>query len=82
MLAKTTSLLSECYKMVMTRNSILRSKHRLSIVIVKPPLVGISAGILQGKKLLIETLNVGVFANAIVSAWLKRKSKQPDQLDQ
>ncbi|GAP99799.1 hypothetical protein NIES2104_63650 [Leptolyngbya sp. NIES-2104] len=37
---------------------------------------------MQGKKLLIETLNVGVFANAIVSAWLKRKSKQPDQLDQ
>jgi uncharacterized membrane protein YdjX (TVP38/TMEM64 family) len=54
----------------------------LSIVIVKPPVVAVGAGILQGEKLLIGASVVGVLVIAIISAWTRRKAKQTSDLDQ
>ena len=48
----------------------------LSIVLVRPPLVAVGAGILQGEKLLIGASVVGVLAIAIISAWTRRKANQ------
>lgn len=54
----------------------------LSIVIVKPPVVAVGAGILQGEKLLIGVSVVGVLAIAIISAWVRRKGSQTADSDQ
>ncbi len=54
----------------------------LSIVLVKPPVVAVGAGILQGEKLLIGASVVGVSAIAIISAWTRRKANQTAKGDQ
>lgn len=54
----------------------------VSIAIVKPPVVAVGAGILEGEKLLIGTAVVGVLAIALISAWMRRKSKQTIDLDE
>jgi uncharacterized membrane protein YdjX (TVP38/TMEM64 family) len=48
----------------------------LSIALVKPPVVAVGAGILQGEKLLIGASVVGVLAIAIISAWTRHKGNQ------
>ncbi|WP_233221105.1 TVP38/TMEM64 family protein [Chlorogloea sp. CCALA 695] len=48
----------------------------LSIVLVKPPLVAVGAGVLQGEKLLIGASVVGILAIALMSAWTRRKAHQ------
>lgn len=48
----------------------------LSIILVKPPVVAVGAGILQGEKLLIGASVVGVLAIAIISAWTRRKAER------
>lgn len=48
----------------------------LSIAIVKPPVVAVGAGILQGEKLLIGASVVGMLAIAIISAWTRRQGNQ------
>ena len=48
----------------------------LSIVLVKPPVVAVGAGIIQGEKLLIGASIVGMLAIAIISAWTRRKGNQ------
>lgn len=48
----------------------------LSIALVKPPVVAVGAGILQGEKLLIGASLVGVLAIAIISAWTRHKGNQ------
>lgn len=48
----------------------------LSIVLVKPPVVAVGAGILQGEKLLIGASVVGMLAIAIISAWTRRKGNR------
>lgn len=48
----------------------------LSIALVKPPVVAVGAGILQGEKLLIGATVVGVLAIAIISAWSRHKGNQ------
>ncbi|MDZ4877572.1 MAG: hypothetical protein CLLPBCKN_007007 [Chroococcidiopsis cubana SAG 39.79] len=53
----------------------------LSIALVKPPVVVVGAGILQGEKLLIGALVVGMLAIAIVSAWTRRKGNQTEDSD-
>lgn len=57
------------------------SALRLSIALVKPPVVAVGAGILQGEKLLIGASIVGVLAIAIISAWTRRKGNQTTNLD-
>lgn len=54
----------------------------LSIVLVKPPVVAVGAGILQGEKLLIGASVLGVLAIAIISAWTRRKANQTDNPNQ
>ncbi len=54
----------------------------LSIAIVKPPVVAVGAGILEGEKLLIGASVLGVLAIALISAWMRRKSKQTIDLDE
>ena len=54
----------------------------LSIVLVKPPIVAVGAGILQGEKLLIGASVVGVLAIALISAWTRRKANQTAEGDQ
>ena len=54
----------------------------LSIVLVKPPIVAVGAGILQGEKLLIGASVVGVLAIALISAWTRRKANQTAKGDQ
>lgn len=53
----------------------------LSIVLVKPPLVAVGAGILRGEKLLIGTSLMGASAIALVSAWTRRKANQTANSD-
>lgn len=53
----------------------------LSIILVKPPVVAVGAGILQGEKLLIGVSVVGVLAIAFISAWTRRKAKQTADLE-
>jgi uncharacterized membrane protein YdjX (TVP38/TMEM64 family) len=48
----------------------------LSLTIVKPPVVAVGAGILQGEKLLIGGSLVGVLGIAGISAWTQRQRKQ------
>jgi hypothetical protein len=48
----------------------------LSLAIVKPPVVAVGAGILQGEKLLIGGSLVGVIGIAGISAWTQRRRKQ------
>lgn len=48
----------------------------LSIVLVKPPVVAVGAGILQGEKLLIGASVVGVLAIAIISAWTRHQANR------
>ncbi len=54
----------------------------LSIVLVKPPVVAVGAGILQGEKLLIGASVVGILAIALISAWTRRKANQTAKGDQ
>jgi uncharacterized membrane protein YdjX (TVP38/TMEM64 family) len=54
----------------------------LSIALVKPPVVAVGAGILQGEKLLIGVSVVGVFVIAIISAWTRRQGNQTANPDQ
>lgn len=54
----------------------------LSIVLVKPPVVAVGAGILQGEKLLIGASVVGALALAIISAWTRRQANQTAKGDQ
>ena len=54
----------------------------LSIMLVKPPIVAVGAGILQGEKLLIGASVVGVLAIAFISAWTRRKANQTAKGDQ
>lgn len=72
-----------CYAAGLSRMSWQRfiSALGLSIVIVKPPVVAVGAGILQGEKLLIGVSVVGVFAIAMISAWTRRKGNQTTNLD-
>lgn len=67
-----------CYAIGLSQISWRRfmSALGLSIVIVKPPIVAVGAGILQGEKLLIGASVVGVIAIAIISAWTRRKGNQ------
>lgn len=53
----------------------------LSIVIVKPPVVAVGAGILQGEKLLIGASVVGMLAIAAISAWTQRQGNQTEDPD-
>ncbi len=53
----------------------------LSIVLVKPPLVAVGAGILQGEKLLIGTSLMGILMIALISAWTRRKANQTANSD-
>ena len=53
----------------------------LSIAIVKPPVVAVGAGILQGEKLLIGASVVGMLAIAIISAWTRHKGNQTANSD-
>lgn len=73
-----------CYGAGLSRMSWKRfiSALILSISIVKPPVVAVGAGILQGEKLLIGASVVGVLAIAIISAWTRRKAKQTANSDQ
>lgn len=66
-----------CYAVGLSRISWKRFMGALglSILIVKPPVVAVGAGILQGEKLLIGASVVGVLAIAIISAWTRRKGK-------
>lgn len=48
----------------------------LSIVLVKPPVVAVGAGILQGEKLLIGASVVGVLAIAIIFAWTRHQANR------
>ncbi len=54
----------------------------LSIVLVRPPIVAVGAGILQGEKLLIGTSLVVVLAITLISAWTRRKANQTAKGDQ
>ncbi len=54
----------------------------LSIILVKPPLVAVGAGILQGEKLLIGASVVGMLAIATISAWTRRKANQTVNSDE
>ena len=49
----------------------------LSIVVAKPPLVALGAGILEGGKLLLGFALLGMFLLAMVTAWLNRKQSLP-----
>lgn len=73
-----------CYAAGLSRMSWKRfmSALGLSIVIVKPPVVAVGAGILEGEKLLIGASVVGVLAIAIISAWVRRKGNQTTNLEQ
>ncbi|NJN37481.1 MAG: TVP38/TMEM64 family protein [Acaryochloridaceae cyanobacterium CSU_3_4] len=51
----------------------------LSIVLIKPPVVAVGASLIQGDKVLIFALVVGMFGLAILSAWLRRKSAPASQ---
>lgn len=53
----------------------------LSIVLVRPPLVAVGAGVLQGEKLLIGASVVGVLAIAIISGWTQRKADRTANSD-
>lgn len=72
-----------CYAVGLSRMPWKRfmSALGLSIAIVKPPVVAVGAGILQGEKLLIGASLVGVIAIAIISAWTRRKGNQTSNLD-
>lgn len=73
-----------CYAVGLSRMPWKRfmSALGLSIALVKPPVVAVGAGILQGEKLLIGASLVGVIAIAIISAWTRRKGNQTSNLDQ
>jgi len=73
-----------CYGAGLSRMSWKRfmSALALSIVIVKPPVVAVGAGILEGEKLLIGASVVGVLAIAVISAWAQRKAKRTPDLEQ
>jgi len=45
----------------------------LSIVVAKPPLVALGAGVLEGGKLLLGFALLGMFLLALVTGWLNRK---------
>lgn len=45
----------------------------LSIVVAKPPLVALGAGVLEGGKLLLAFALLGMFLLALVTGWLNRK---------
>lgn len=49
----------------------------LSIVVAKPPLVALGAGILEGGKLLLGFALLGMFLLAMVTGWLNRKQSLP-----
>lgn len=67
-----------CYAAGLSRMSWQRfmSALGLSIALVKPPVVAVGAGILQGEKLFIGVSVVGVIVIAIISAWTRRKGNQ------
>ncbi len=64
-----------CYAAGLTRISGKRfiSALGLSIAIVKPPVVAVGAGILQGEKLLIGASLLGILAIAAISAWTRHQ---------
>ncbi|MBD1853285.1 VTT domain-containing protein [Leptolyngbya sp. GB1-A1] len=72
-----------CYAAGLSRMSWKRfiSAVGLSIAIVKPPIVAVGAGILEGEKLLIGASVIGVLAIAIITAWIRRKGNQTATLD-
>lgn len=49
----------------------------LSIVVAKPPLVALGAGVLEGGKLLLGFALLGMFLLAFVTGWLNRKHSLP-----
>jgi len=49
----------------------------LSIVVAKPPLVALGAGVLEGGKLLLGFALLGMFLLAMVTGWLNRKQSLP-----
>lgn len=49
----------------------------LSIVVAKPPLVALGAGVLEGGKLLLGFALLGMFLLALVTGWLNRKQSLP-----
>lgn len=72
-----------CYAAGLSQMSWKRflSALSLSIAIVKPPVVAVGAGILQGEKLLIGASVVGMLAIAAISAWTKRQENQTANSD-
>ena len=49
----------------------------LSIVVAKPPLVALGAGVLEGGKWLLGFALLGMFLLALVTGWLNRKQSLP-----
>lgn len=49
----------------------------LSIIVAKPPLVALGAGVLEGGKLLLGFALLGMFLLALVTGWLNRKHSLP-----
>lgn len=68
-----------CYAVGLTQMKSQRfmSALLLSIVVAKPPLVALGAGVLEGGKLLLGFALLGMFLLAIVTGWLNRKQSLP-----
>ncbi|WAL60360.1 TVP38/TMEM64 family protein [Thermocoleostomius sinensis] len=70
-----------CYAVGLTRMS-WRSfvgALSLSIVIAKPPIVAIGAGIFEGGRILLGIALLGTFALAILTGWLRRNQNLEEQ---
>lgn len=68
-----------CYAVGLTQMKWQRfmSALLLSIVVAKPPLVALGAGVLEGGKLLLGFALMGMFLLAMVTGWLNRKQSLP-----
>jgi uncharacterized membrane protein YdjX (TVP38/TMEM64 family) len=72
-----------CYAVGLTRMS-WRSfigALSLSIVIAKPPIVAIGAGLFEGGRVLLGIALLGTFALAMLTGWLKRNQNLDEQIN-
>ncbi len=53
----------------------------LSIIIAKPPIVAIGAGIFEGGRILLGIALLGTFALALLTGWVKRNQKLEEKND-
>ncbi|MBF2002163.1 MAG: TVP38/TMEM64 family protein [Synechococcales cyanobacterium M58_A2018_015] len=70
-----------CYAVGLTRMPWRRfmGALSLSLVIAKPPIVAIGAGLFAGGRILLASALLGTFAIAILTGWLKRNQSMNDQ---